>query len=70
MKIKKILAIVLAMVVLVIVLNDGVRKIPVQYAKKVQGRKMVGGQTSNIPLRVNTAGVIPIIFGNLYFIWC
>ena len=57
-----ILAIVIGMVVLVIILNDGVRKIPVQYAKKVQGRKMVGGQTSNIPLKVNTAGVIPIIF--------
>ena len=41
-----ILAIVIAMFVLVIILNDGVRKIPVQYAKKVQGRKMVGGQTS------------------------
>ena len=57
-----IFAIVIGMVVLVIILNDGVRKIPVQYAKKVQGRKMVGGQTSNIPLKVNTAGVIPIIF--------
>ena len=62
-----ILAIVLAMVVLVIILNDGVRKIPVQYAKKVQGRKMVGGQSSNIPLRVNTAGVIPIIFASSLF---
>ena len=48
--------------VLVIILNDGVRRIPVQYANKVQGRKMVGGQTSNIPLKVNTAGVIPVIF--------
>ena len=62
-----ILAIVIAMVVLVIILNDGVRKIPVQYAKKVQGRKMVGGQSSNIPLRVNTAGVIPIIFASSLF---
>ena len=62
-----ILAIVIAMFVLVIILNDGVRKIPVQYAKKVQGRKMVGGQTSNIPLRVNTAGVIPIIFASSIF---
>ena len=57
-----IFAVILAMVVMVIILNDGVRKIPVQYAKKVQGRKMVGGQTSNIPLKVNTAGVIPVIF--------
>ena len=57
-----IFAVIVAMVVLVIILNDGVRKIPVQYANKVQGRKMVGGQTSNIPLKVNTAGVIPVIF--------
>ena len=59
-----ILAIIVAMVVLVIILNDGSRKIPVQYAKKIQGRKMVGGQTSSIPLTVNTAGVIPIIFAS------
>ena len=52
------------MVVLVIILNNGVRKIPVQYAKKVQGRKMVGGQTTNIPLKVNTSGVIPVIFAS------
>ena len=57
-----ILAIIVGMVILVIILNDAVRKIPVQYAKKMQGRKMVGGQTSNIPLKVNTSGVIPIIF--------
>jgi len=57
-----ILAVIIAMVVLVIILNAGVRKIPVQYAKKMQGRKMVGGQTSNIPLKVNTSGVIPVIF--------
>ena len=57
-----IFAIIIAMVVLVIILNDGVRRIPVQYANKVQGRKMVGGQTSNIPLKINTAGVIPVIF--------
>ena len=59
-----ILAIVIGMVILVVILNGGVRKIPVQYAKKVQGRKMVGGQTSSIPLKVNTAGVIPIIFAS------
>ena len=57
-----IFAVIIGMVVLVIILNDGVRKIPVQYANKVQGRKMVGGQTSNIPLKVNTSGVIPVIF--------
>ena len=59
-----ILAVVVAMVILVIILNDATRKIPVQYAKKVQGRKMVGGQSSNIPLKVNTAGVIPVIFAS------
>jgi preprotein translocase subunit SecY len=59
-----IIAIIILMVIMVIILNDGVRKIPVQYAKKVQGRKMVGGQTTNIPLKVNTAGVIPVIFAS------
>lgn len=59
-----ILAIVVATVVLVVFLNGGERKIPVQYAKKVQGRKMVGGQSTSIPLKVNTAGVIPIIFAS------
>jgi len=59
-----IIAIMVVMVAMVVVLNAGTRKIPVQYAKKVQGRKMVGGQTSSIPLKVNTAGVIPIIFAS------
>ena len=54
----------LAVVVLVIILNGGTRKIPVQYAKKIQGRKTVGGQSSCIPLKVNTSGVIPIIFAS------
>ena len=59
-----IIAIIVAMVWLVIWVNDGERKIPVQYAKKMQGRKMVGGQSTHIPLKVNTAGVIPIIFAS------
>lgn len=62
-----ILAIMLAMVVLVIILNDGTRNIPVQYAQKVQGRRMVGGNSSAIPLKVNTSGVIPIIFAQSIF---
>lgn len=62
-----ILAIIIGLIVLVIFLNDGVRKIPVQYAQKVQGRKMVGGQSSNIPLKINTSGVIPIIFASSLF---
>ena len=55
-------AIIIAMVVFIIILSDGERRISVQYAKKLQGRKMVGGQSSHIPLKVNTAGVIPVIF--------
>lgn len=55
-------AVVIFTVLFVLLLQNGERKIPVQYAKKVQGRKMVGGQTSHIPLKVNTAGVIPVIF--------
>ena len=59
-----IVGVVLAVVVFVIVLSDAERHIPVQYSKKMQGRKLVGGQKSNIPLKVNTAGVIPIIFAS------
>lgn len=59
-----ILAVVLFTIIFVLVLQDSERKIPVQYAKKVQGRKMVGGQSSHIPLKVNTAGVIPVIFAS------
>ncbi len=59
-----ILAVVVVTVIFVIVLQDGERKIPVQYSKKTQGRKMVGGQSTHIPLRVNTAGVIPVIFAS------
>jgi preprotein translocase, SecY subunit len=59
-----IIAAILAMVVFVIVLNDAERRIPVQYSAKAQGRKMVGGQSSNIPLKVNTANVMPVIFAS------
>ena len=59
-----IIAIILVVVVLVIFLQDGERRIPVQYSKKMQGSKMVGGQSSHIPLKVNTAGVIPVIFAS------
>ena len=57
-----VIAIIVAMVVFVILLQDAQIKIPVQYSKKIQGRKQVGGQSSFIPLKVNTAGVIPVIF--------
>lgn len=59
-----IIAVIIAIVVFVIILQDGERRIPVQYSKKMQGRKMVGGQATNIPLKVNTAGVIPVIFAS------
>ena len=57
-----ILAVVVAMVVFVIILQDAERQIPVQYSRKIQGKKQVGGQLSHIPLKVNTGGVIPVIF--------
>lgn len=57
------LIIVAVLVIMVIIeVQQGVRKVPVQYAKRVVGRKMYGGQTSHIPMKVNQAGVIPIIF--------
>nr|WP_317282531.1 preprotein translocase subunit SecY [uncultured Sellimonas sp.] len=59
-----ILAILLVVVVFVIILQDAVRKIPVQYSQKVVGRRTIGGQSTNIPLKVNTAGVIPVIFAS------
>lgn len=57
-------AVIAAMVIFVIVLQDAQRKIPVQYSQKMQGRRMVGGNSSSIPLKVNTAGVIPVIFAS------
>ena len=56
--------VILAVTVLVLILNGAERRIPVQYSKKMVGRKLVGGQSSHIPLKVNTAGVIPIIFAS------
>lgn len=59
-----IIAIIVFVVLFIVFLQGGLRKIPVQYAKKIAGRKTYGGQSTNIPLRVNTAGVIPIIFAS------
>lgn len=56
--------IALAMIVLVIAITQGQRRIPVQYAKRVVGRKTYGGHNTHIPLKVNQAGVIPIIFAS------
>lgn len=57
-----IIAVIVATVVFVVILQGAERRIPVQYSKKLQGRKQVGGQSTHIPLKVNTAGVIPVIF--------
>ena len=57
-----IIAIIVAMVLFVVLLQGAERRIPVHYCKKIQGRKQVGGQQTNIPLKVNTGGVVPVIF--------
>lgn len=61
-KVLIIVIVVIALIAGVIFIQQGVRKIPVQYAKRVVGRKMYGGQSTHIPLKVNAAGVIPVIF--------
>lgn len=56
-------------IICVIIVNQGERRVPVQYAKRVVGRKMYGGQSTHIPIKVNSAGVIPVIFAmSLMFI--
>ena len=64
-----IIAIIVAVTVLTVTLQGAERRIPVQYSRKVQGRKQIGGQSSYIPLKVNTAGVIPIIFAQSLFMF-
>ncbi len=59
-----IVAVFFVMIVLVVLIQLGERRIPVQYAKKIQGRKVYGGQATHIPLKVNMAGVIPVIFAS------
>jgi preprotein translocase subunit SecY len=61
-KVAIIVIVIIAMIAGVIFVQQGIRKIPVQYAKRVVGRKMYGGQSTHIPLKVNAAGVIPVIF--------
>lgn len=62
-------AIMLAMVVFVVLITEGVRKIPVEYAKRVVGKRVYGGQRTHLPMKINQAGVIPLIFAQslLYF---
>ena len=64
-----IIVIIIAVTVLTVTLQGAERRIPVQYSRKVQGRKQIGGQSSYIPLKVNTAGVIPIIFAQSLFMF-
>ena len=56
--------ILIAMVVMVVVLDGAQRHIPVQYSRKTAGSRMIGGQSTHIPLKINTAGVIPVIFAS------
>lgn len=60
-----ILVLALVVLVLIVILNAAERRIPVQYAKRVVGRKMYGGQNSHIPIKVNMSGVLPIIFASM-----
>ena len=64
-----VLTIVVAVVGVVIFMERGQRRIPVQYAKRVVGRKMYGGQSSHLPLKINTSGVIPPIFASSILIF-
>ncbi len=59
-----ILTIMVAVVAFIVLVERGERRIPVQYAKRVIGRKMMGGQSTHLPLKVNAGGVIPIIFAS------
>lgn len=58
------LIVIIAIVPLIVFVERGQRRIPVQYAKRVVGRKMMGGQSTYLPIKVNTAGVVPIIFAS------
>ena len=58
------IVILLGLVVIIVWMSDAERRIPIQYAKRVVGRKMYGGQNTNLPLKVNMAGVMPIIFAS------
>ncbi len=62
-----IILVTVAITVVVVLLNEGERKVPVQYAKRVVGRKMYGGQATHIPVKVNMAGVLPVIFASALF---
>lgn len=60
------LGIMVVTILVIVVVQEGQRRIPVQYGKRVRGRKIYGGQATHIPLRVNTAGMIPLIFAQSF----
>jgi preprotein translocase subunit SecY len=59
-----ILTVMIAVVAFIVLVERGERRIPVQYAKRIQGRRMMGGQSTHLPLKVNAGGVIPVIFAS------
>ena len=59
-----VIVVLLAFILLIVAVSDAERRIPIQYAKRVVGRKMYGGQSTNLPIKVNMSGVMPIIFAN------
>ena len=61
-----ILVMMVAVVAFIILVERGERRIPVQYAKRVVGRRMMGGQSTHLPLKVNAGGVIPVIFASSF----
>ena len=61
-----ILAMMIAVVAFIVLVERGERRIPVQYAKRVVGRRMMGGQSTHLPLKVNAGGVIPVIFASSF----
>ena len=59
-----VIIVLIAFILLIVAVSDAERRIPIQYAKRVVGRKMYGGQSTNLPIKVNMSGVMPIIFAN------
>ena len=57
-----VIVLLLAMIVFIVVVTNAERRIPIQYAKRMVGRKMYGGQSTNLPMKVNMSGVLPVIF--------
>ena len=58
------IAMMIAVVAFIVLVERGERRIPVQYAKRVVGRRVMGGQSTHMPLKVNAGGVIPVIFAS------